>query len=103
MKHLLLFAIFLAPSFTSAHDEELPVNSGAELRDWCQHESEAYFVGRGASPFNWTASHVERGNTLVVEGKWRVDGELINVECRAARGAQRRYAVMEVKTEPALK
>lgn len=101
MRYLTLFAILLAPCLCFAHEEELPINSGSELRDWCQLESEAWFVGRGASPFNWTATHVERGNTLVVEGKWRVDGEMIDVECRAARGARRRYAVMTVKSDHA--
>jgi hypothetical protein len=79
-----------------AHDEDLPIRSASELRDWCRMETEAYFVGKGETPANWTASYTESGNTLKVSGKWRVNTEDVAVQCRAARGALRRYAKFEV-------
>jgi hypothetical protein len=80
----------------AAHDDELPINTGSELVDWCKAESEAQFVAQEKTAYNWVARHVERGNALVVEGNWRVDGERIEVECRIAKGARREYATMSI-------
>ena len=87
-----------AAAVSADHDDDLPIGTSTDLRDWCKAESEAYFVAKGATPFNWTASDVERGNTLFVEGKWRIDGVYYDVHCRITRGAQRQYAVIDIET-----
>ena len=97
VRHLLLAAAaMLFTSSAAAHDEEVPINNSTELRDWCKAKSEAYFIGQGKTPYNWSASDVERGNALFVDGKWRVDGEYFGVTCNVARGGQRQYAKFEV-------
>lgn len=88
-----LFILFAVPVL--AHEEDLPINSSSELREWCREESEAYFVGKGVTPYNWSASYWDKGNTLFVKGNWRVDGKDIIVECRIAKGAKRKYANLE--------
>ena len=95
---LSIFVIALAaPLATLAHDhDELPINTGSELVDWCKSESEAQFVAQSKTAYNWVARHVERGNTLVVEGEWRVDGNRMSVECRIAKGARREFASVSI-------
>ena len=88
--------LLLVCSAAFAHDDETPIQSASELRDWCQHETEAFFVGKGQTPYNWTASYVEHGNVFNVTGKWRVNSKDVEVQCAVARGAQRRYATFQV-------
>lgn len=85
------FLLFIGPmAFGDSRDT--PINSASELRDWCKAESEASLIGKGIRPANWTASFWSEGNTLIAKGQWRIDASEVNVECRVARGAQRRYA-----------
>ena len=59
----------------SAHDElQLPLATGADLLEWCKLESEAAFVARGVTAYNWTARHVERGNMLGLICNWAGPG-----------------------------
>jgi hypothetical protein len=51
-------------------------------------------MGKGTTPFNWTASHWDQAGTLFVKGSWRVNDKEVIVECRAGQGARRSYAVM---------
>jgi hypothetical protein len=98
MKYSLMPVLLLVSATASAIDhDDKPINSGSELSDWCKSQSEATFVGRGLSPFNWTASYSDQGNALQVKGKWRVNGSEVSVECRVARGAQSRYASMSIQ------
>lgn len=85
--------LLLALSQTADPDDVL-LATGTDLRDWCQRESEAHLVGQGKTPMNWTARHYEKGNTLIVEGHWRIDGETVDIECRVARGARAEFASM---------
>jgi hypothetical protein len=84
-----------------AHDEQqIALNTGVELLEWCKTESEAELIASGKAAYNWTARHLERGNTLVVEGSWRVDGVRHAVVCRVARGALPQHATVSVTAEP---
>lgn len=96
---MVLLAALGAGTIHAHESDELPVLSGSELLDWCRQESEARFVGEGRRATNWTARHLERGNELQVVGHWRVDGERHRVDCRIARGAQRRYAHLEISRD----
>jgi TolB-like protein len=92
---VLLALALAAPAF--AHDETQQfITTGTELQEWCRVESEAEFVARNQKAYNWTARHLERGNTLVVEGNWRVDGARQDVTCQVARGAQREHATLRI-------
>jgi hypothetical protein len=91
----LAFAL-MASSAMAGHHDEMVINSATELRDWCKEESEATLVGRGLSPFNWTASYWDQGNILMVKGQWRTEGANLIVECSVARGAQARLASLSV-------
>lgn len=94
----LMLAAGLAAFAAQAHRhvDEVVIASGTDLRDWCRDESEAHLIGQGKTPVNWTARHHEKANTLIVEGQWRVDGENMTVECRAARGARAEFASMKL-------
>jgi hypothetical protein len=98
MRAILLCLLLAAPLGTaSAHDDaDLPLATGADLLEWCRVESQARFAARGLTAYNWTARHVERGNTLSVHGSWRVDGTRHAVECRVAKGAQREHATLQI-------
>ena len=98
MRLTLLCLLLSAPlGGISAHDElQLPLATGADLLEWCKLESEAAFVARGVTAYNWTARHVERGNMLEVRGSWRVDGQRHAVECRVPRGARREHATLRI-------
>jgi hypothetical protein len=87
----------LMASSAMAHREDTPINSGSELRDWCKEESEATLIGKGLTPFNWSASYWDQGNVLMAKGKWRVNGSDVTVECRIAQGAEARFAMMSIQ------
>jgi hypothetical protein len=86
----------IASSAMAGHHDEMVINSGTELRDWCKEESEATLIGRGLTPFNWTASYWDQANTLMVKGQWRTQSANLIVECSVARGAQARFASLSI-------
>jgi hypothetical protein len=89
----------LALSCTAfAHEDsrDLVLATSTDLRDWCQRASEARLVGERKTPSNWTARHYEKGNTLMVDGKWRVAGREVEVHCRAGRGTRAEFATVEI-------
>jgi len=101
MKGLWALLTLVLPSMAvSAPHESKPINSGTELRDWCKDESEASLIGKGLSPFNWTASYWDQGNVLMVKGEWRVGDGNVSVECSVARGAESRYANLSISAPP---
>lgn len=72
MKSLIvLIPLLVAAPAIAEHHEDRVINSGSELRDWCKEESEATFIGKGLTPFNWSASYSDQGNVLMVKGQWR--------------------------------
>ena len=87
------------PFSSEAHDQDIPVNSASELLEWCKAETEDHYVTTGATPYNWSASAREQGNTLLVNGRWRVELDDVPVECRIAKGAKRKNAVYEIKNK----
>jgi hypothetical protein len=87
-----LLLVLVGPAAMAGHHDEIVINSGSELRDWCKEESEAALIGRGLSPFNWSASYWDEVNVLMVKGSWRVNDADVTVECSVARGAQARFA-----------
>jgi len=93
---VLALGLFAASAMAGHHDE-IVINSGTELRDWCKEESEATLIGRGLTPFNWTASYWDQVNTLMVKGQWRTDSVNLIVECSVARGAQARFASLSIQ------
>lgn len=94
---ILLTTALAAPALALAHDEVPPaINTGSELFEWCRAESEAEFVAQGRTPYNFSGRHLERGNTLVVEATWRVDGVRHEILCQAARGARRENATLRI-------
>lgn len=96
LKYYIAAALLLLASQASAHQEDIPINTASELREWCRAESEASFIGQGITPYNWSASHWAEGNTLLVKGSWRVGTAEAAVDCRVAKGGQTRYATMSV-------
>ena len=97
MNKLLGLALVLGAPLALAHPADRPINSGSELRDWCKAESQATFIGKGQTPFNWSASYWDEGNVLMVKGSWRINESEVIVECRVARGAEARFATMSVR------
>jgi hypothetical protein len=92
---LLLFASLPAAAHDpDDHDRE--IRQASELVPWCRQEAEARFVARGEKTYQWSASYGDRGNTLSVEGRLRVEGRDVKVQCRIARGAREHYASIEI-------
>jgi len=83
-------------SLANQHDDT-PINSGSDLRDWCKEESEAALIGKGLTPFNWTASYWDQGTMFMVKGQWRIEGSNMSVQCSVARGAKARFASMSIQ------
>ncbi|UNK58706.1 hypothetical protein MNQ95_06360 [Pseudoxanthomonas daejeonensis] len=82
-----------------AHDpdsHEREILQASELVPWCRQEAEARYTARGETTYQWSASYSDRGNTLSVEGRLRVEGRDVKVECRIARGARERHASISV-------
>ncbi len=93
---VIILSIFASTVIAGQQDDRV-INSGSELRDWCKEASEATLIGRGLTPFNWTASYWDQVNTLMVKGQWRVEGSNLTVECSIARGAQARFASVSIQ------
>ena len=94
---ILAALLFAAPVLAHEDDpRDRVLATATDLRDWCQRESEARLVGDAQTPSNWTARHYEKGNTLMVNGKWRVEGAEVSVQCRAGRGARAQFATVEI-------
>jgi hypothetical protein len=96
---LFIAALFAFAGQAGAHDPyylDRTVNSANDLVAWCRAEAEARYVARNMPTYQWTSSQVDRGNTFFVDGKLRADGQDVVVRCRIARGAQLRYASIEI-------
>lgn len=72
------------------------IETDADLRSLCEYQSQAELIGRGQTPFNFTASVWSEVNTVHVRGRWRVGSLEAAVECRVERGAPARYATVTV-------
>jgi hypothetical protein len=92
-----VFLSLIAFTAVAGHQDDQVINSASELRDWCKEASEATLIGRGLTPFNWTASYWDQVNTLMVKGQWRVEGASLTVQCSIARGAQARFASVSIQ------
>lgn len=101
MRRLSLFVASLAfaSSAMAVDAGKMPILNASELRDWCRVETEAYFIGQGVTPYNWTASWWDEVDLLQVQGEWRVGSGSVSVRCRVARGARAEYVVYEISGE----
>ena len=77
------------------YPHEREIHRASELVPWCRQEAEARYLGRGESPRQWSARYSDRGDTLSVEGRLRVEGRDVQVKCRITRGAREQYATIE--------
>lgn len=88
---------------TALADTRLPppsdpvIETDADLRSLCEFQSRAELIGRGQTPFNFTASVWSEVNTVHVRGSWRVGDKEAGVECVGERGAPARYASITVR------
>ena len=92
--HASAHALFAASAF--AHEHQRIIAQASELETWCHAETEARYVARNFTPYQWTASYHDSGNILHVEGKVRVHGDDVAVHCRIARGAREEFASIEI-------
>ena len=83
------------PAAYDPHERE--ISQASELVPWCRQEAQARFVARGERTYQWSASYSDRGNALSVEGRLRVEGRDVTVNCRIARGARERYATIDIQ------
>ncbi|MCB1791337.1 MAG: hypothetical protein KDJ27_13750 [Gammaproteobacteria bacterium] len=91
---ILLLAALVQPAY--AYDEDEPLSTAADMSQWCKEMTYGELSTRSDRVFNWTLSIVTRGNAYVVDGKWRVDGQDVRVECRSRIGAARKYATYRI-------
>lgn len=96
---LLVASLAFASSSTAIEDDKAPILNASDLRDWCRAETEAYFIGQGVTPYNWTASWWDEVDMLHVQGEWRIGRGSVSVKCRIARGARAEYASYEIVGE----
>lgn len=97
---LWLLLPFAAPALANEPDgyyHEREIHKASDLAPWCRQEAEARFVARGERTYQWSASYSDRGNALSVEGRLRVEGRDVKVNCRIARGARERYATIDIQ------
>ncbi|MBK9132418.1 MAG: hypothetical protein IPM20_12380 [Gammaproteobacteria bacterium] len=94
-----LMIILLSGNVLAYDDDEVPIDNSTQLREWCKSESEAYFIAQDIEPRNWSASYWDEGNILNVKGSWRVGDKNVEVQCRIRRGAQTKYAMLQIMDE----
>lgn len=89
-----LLAILPAAALAGPHEQV--IHDGPELEAWCHAEAQAHAASMGLPAYQWVASHRRRGNQLSVEGRLRMGGRDVEVQCRVAAGARERHAVVEI-------
>jgi hypothetical protein len=92
---VVLFLLVATPAYVDPDDRVISLAS--ELDPWCRTEAEARLLADGKTTYGWTSSHLSRGNVLHVEGRLRVQGADVAVNCRIVKGARLRYAAIEIK------
>lgn len=90
----------MSSTASAGKHHEIEFLQASELLPWCQMEAQAYFAGKGIPTYQWTARYYESGNVLFVEGRIRVNGNDVPVNCRVAKGARERYVIVEVDDNP---
>ncbi len=90
---------FLYSAFVRADEGMLPINNSSDLKEWCKNKSAEHFIARDITPYNWSVSWQTKGNILHVKGHWKIDGIRQVVKCRILKGAERKYAVMEMPSQ----
>jgi hypothetical protein len=94
----MLVLVALPASADPGYDtREREIHQASALVPWCRQEAEARYTARGETTYQWSASYSDKGNTLSVEGRLRVQGRDVKVECRIARGARERYATIAIQ------
>lgn len=73
---------------------------GFNLRYWCELQSKDYFLSQNLTPYNWSASGVVAGEARLVRGRWKIANEVQNVNCRVLKGAPKRFAVIQIPSQP---
>lgn len=96
---MLVVLFLLLPCSLSARTHHARLNSGSELRDWCEHRSARYFKANKLQAYNWTASTINKNNYFETTGEWRVKHKTVKVMCRAKQGATRRQATFYILPE----
>ena len=92
---LVILALF--PALTSsAKTDHSHINSGSELRDWCEQRSDRYFNSKKLKHYNWSASTINKNNYFETSGEWRVEGKRMKVFCRARKGSTKRQASFHI-------
>lgn len=99
MKRAICLALAAVAFAANAHEakEEKIINTATELRDWCKSETRNYYIARKSTPYNWSASWWQEGNTLHVKGSWRVEPDNVEVLCQAAKGGSRKHASYDIQ------
>ncbi len=80
----------------SANEEEQPVNSPAELSQWCKTLVEQHYLPQNLMPRNWRESPLVDGDYYKTKLVFRIDYEDYLAECTVRAGAQRKYAVLKI-------
>lgn len=87
----------LSSSIVLGDQDDMPLSSAAEMALWCKELSYVHLLADADRIYNWSHSVIAKGNSYLVKGKWRVEGEDVGVECRSRIGAPRRYATLTIK------
>jgi hypothetical protein len=96
MKYPIVIAFLLAtPVFATNQYDHLAIRV-VNCSNGVSKNLKPPYLGKGITPFNWTASHWDSADTLFVKGSWRIDTKEAIVECRVGRGARRSYAVISI-------
>jgi hypothetical protein len=92
--YICILSLFALGAF--AHEHERVIAQASDLEPWCKSETEARYIAKGITPYQWTASYHDDGNALYVDGKVRVHEDDVAVHCRIARGAREEYGTVEI-------
>lgn len=96
MQRKYIFALSFFTLGAVAHEHEKVIAQASDLEPWCKSETEARYIAKNITPYQWTASFHDSGNILYVDGKLRVHGDDVTVHCRIARGAREEYGAVEI-------
>jgi len=96
-----MFAILLMTQAVTGAAAAVPrvytISTGSELRTWCEAQSKSRLLDRGVTPYNWSASFWQDGNSLLVKGSWRVDTSSIEVDCQVKKGGRNLDASLSLR------
>lgn len=85
-----------AHSNYSHHSKESPIETAADLQEWCKLVSYRHFKRKKLVPYNWSVKTVRTVNDFESRGSWTVRNQHFAVICQVRKGKKAKHTKIEI-------